>query len=246
MLIPVTNQFAIGAAGGGAFSPADIAGLAAWYDASDAASITESGGAVSQWNDLSGNGYHLTQSTSTQKPTTGSHTMNGLNVLDFSSDGKDRMAPSSNPLSGASAGTMFYVAQGDGITRPGSCAAPVNGPGGGQDSWYPFSGSRYEWFGTNSRKSWSAAGPNDAYFIDPHYICVRAASGAFDEWRNGTSTYSTGTNTVSFTSSLIVGYNGDGDSATVLDIAEIILYDSALSTSDREAVEAYLAAKWGI
>jgi hypothetical protein len=30
------------------------------------------------------------------------------------------------------------------------------------------------------------------------------------------------------------------------DIAEVIAYDSALSDSDRQAVEAYLADKWGL
>lgn len=70
-----------------AFSPSDLAGLKAWYDASDAATITSSGGAVSQWNDKSGNGLHLSQGTAANRPTTGSATRNSLNVLSF--DGSD-------------------------------------------------------------------------------------------------------------------------------------------------------------
>lgn len=42
--------------------------LAAWYDPSDAISITQSGGLVSQINDKSGNNYHLT-ATGTARPT---------------------------------------------------------------------------------------------------------------------------------------------------------------------------------
>lgn len=55
-----------------------------WFDASNASSITSSSGLVSQWNDLSGNGLHLTQATSANQPTTGVTTQNGLNVINFS------------------------------------------------------------------------------------------------------------------------------------------------------------------
>jgi len=48
--------------------PTDLPGLVSWYDASDDSSITTIGGRVSQWSDKSGNGWHLTQSTSTLRP----------------------------------------------------------------------------------------------------------------------------------------------------------------------------------
>jgi hypothetical protein len=70
--------------GGGPFSPADLAGLEAWWDASDAGSITSSAGAVSQWDDLSGNAHHVSQGGGTAlRPTTGASTINSLNVIDF-------------------------------------------------------------------------------------------------------------------------------------------------------------------
>jgi hypothetical protein len=58
-------------------------GAALWLDAADTATITESGGFVSQWNDKSNNGRNFTQSTGANQPTTGTRTQNGLNVLDF-------------------------------------------------------------------------------------------------------------------------------------------------------------------
>jgi hypothetical protein len=60
-----------------------------WLDAADTATITESGGSVSQWNDKSGNGYIFTQGTGAAQPKTGTRTQNGLNVLDF--DGNDSL-----------------------------------------------------------------------------------------------------------------------------------------------------------
>lgn len=71
------------------FSPLSLSGLVAWYDASDTATITASGGAVSQWNDKYGTN-HVTQGTAAWKPTTGTRTQNGKNVLDF--DGNDYLS----------------------------------------------------------------------------------------------------------------------------------------------------------
>ena len=57
----------------------------AWFDASNAGSITTVGtaGHVSQWNDLSGHGYHVTQATDAARPVTGVATVNARNVVRF-------------------------------------------------------------------------------------------------------------------------------------------------------------------
>lgn len=65
-----------------AFNPLSLT-PAIWLDASDTASITSVGGAVSQWNDKSGNNYHATQATPASRPTTGVDSRNGRNVLTF-------------------------------------------------------------------------------------------------------------------------------------------------------------------
>jgi prepilin-type N-terminal cleavage/methylation domain-containing protein len=49
------------------WTPADTT-TAIWLDASDTSTITESDGLVSQWNDKSGNGRHVTQSNSNLRP----------------------------------------------------------------------------------------------------------------------------------------------------------------------------------
>jgi hypothetical protein len=51
-----------------AFTP-PTANLVGHWDSSNAASITSSGGAVSQWSDLSGLGNHFVQATPSKKPT---------------------------------------------------------------------------------------------------------------------------------------------------------------------------------
>ena len=53
----------------GPWTPEDLPQCTAWYDAADAATITASGGRVSQWDDKSSNGYHMTQATEANQPT---------------------------------------------------------------------------------------------------------------------------------------------------------------------------------
>ena len=59
-----------GIVGGGAFTPASLSPLM-WNDASDASTITEVAGKVSQWDDLSGNNNHVTQINGATQPSTG-------------------------------------------------------------------------------------------------------------------------------------------------------------------------------
>jgi hypothetical protein len=78
-----------------------------WLDAADASTITESGGAVSQWNDKSGNGYNVSQGTGSAQPTTGTITRNGRNVISF--DGNDFLAIGSTNLGRNVSGLTAYV-----------------------------------------------------------------------------------------------------------------------------------------
>jgi hypothetical protein len=86
-----------------------LLGPTLWLDASDITTITESGGAVSQWNDKSGNGFNVSQGTGAAQPTTGSLTRNGLNVLSF--DGGDVLAYSGTTNFNVGDFTVFVVAE---------------------------------------------------------------------------------------------------------------------------------------
>lgn len=99
------------------FVPTDLANLLAWHDPADAATITDAGsGAVSQWSDKSGNGYHLTQATGTFRPTTGIRSLNGVNLLDFdgSSDVLQRViSDASSYLAGQNSFTKYLLKHND-------------------------------------------------------------------------------------------------------------------------------------
>ena len=74
------------------WTPAEASSsLSAWYDASDASTITASSGRVSEWRDKSPNGYHVAQGTATERPTTSTRTIGGLNVIDFNQANNERL-----------------------------------------------------------------------------------------------------------------------------------------------------------
>jgi hypothetical protein len=77
------------------FNPKSIAGLTAWYDAADAATITAVSGGVSVWADKSGLGRTLYQGTAANRPATGTRTIGGKNALDF--DGSNDCLLSGDP-----------------------------------------------------------------------------------------------------------------------------------------------------
>jgi hypothetical protein len=102
----ISNQF-------GVFSPRDLPGIVAWYDASNGvfadAGITASTNSadVQQWNDLSGNGYHL--GFAGDAPVLG--TTQGVNALQaVVFDGNDVLRTSSNAVTvTATAATIWTV-----------------------------------------------------------------------------------------------------------------------------------------
>lgn len=73
--------------------PSEIANLYLWFDASDASTVTESGGAISAWADKSGNANHLTQGSASFKPTYTLAGQNGKNYISF--DANDHLDSSS-------------------------------------------------------------------------------------------------------------------------------------------------------
>lgn len=226
-----------------AWTPASLPNLVAWYDASDAATITASAGRVSTWTNKANPGtFDLVQATGGNQPLTGSHTMNGLNTIFIQATGRyDRMAPSSNPLTGATACSVLFVAKRT-ANADTEWASAVNGPGGGQDSWYPYSdGNRYEYFGTSVRKSWA----NASTLTNAHSTVITSAPGAYTCYYNNGSVFTTATNTVSVSSNLIVGFNGAGNRSLGGDISEIAICATNIGSGDRAGWASYIP-RWGL
>lgn len=229
----------------------------AWFDASNSYSITESSGSVSQWDDLSGNGYHLTQGTGTAQPTTGTRTLNGLNVLDF--DGTSDYLTGGDVLDVLSGGrTIIGVAKIDDDTK-------FNGLWG--KSRANFSAGRYStlynttnrfrslWHDTAERfVSYDPGAGNrtNTYIIssiiergDSNTLRMNGVQVGIDSTLSGTTSFD---NTWPF---LVGAYQDSAGSGILagsyLDgfIGELLVFDDP-APADVATAESYLAEKWGV
>ncbi len=226
-----------------AFSPADIADLLGWYDASNTASIVSSGGLVSQWDDLSGGGHHLTQSSSGARPSTDSVTINGRNALTFND--KYMNAPSSIGGYGGYRGAAFTILS----------VWKTNAPSAAYDQWL--------WNGESATVGVAFAGGSDeiqgykyqdnfgfasSLSITPdetqHVVGHRVSGGSQQVYYDGTFS---GVNSAGSTtgSSFIFGaYNQYGGFMNG-EFGEIVAYNRALSDEEIGQIASYFSAKWG-
>ena len=243
------------------FSPTSLPNLGLWLDASDASTFTySSGSVVSQWNDKSGNNYHATQGTVADQPSrTG--TQNSLSTVVF--DGTtDHMTCGDVLDVGLSNITMFAVVKKTSNVVAGVIIGKYKiSPNAG--SWLmnfersggnPFLSASYKPTSTGAGVTEAANGTTSHRVFA---AVVDRAAGSINTWVDGASvgsntfTADSGTNQNnaqavwigrlrdSADTGFFAGYNLTGE------IAEIIVCLSALGTTDRQATEAYLKAKWG-
>ena len=201
------------------WTPADI-DTALWLDAADASTIIESGGAVSQWNDKSGNGDNAIWSGS--KPTYELGAFNGKDSIYF--DGTDLLQISGFNLD-LSPFTIMFV--GEGIL---SSAGVNNIPRlyFNNDNISYVNNFITIWSEDNTKRllSWSFDG------IDSHTI-----------HRNALSTV---TATQAATSGLVNNYviGRGGSNYSDGRFCEYIVLRRNATTTERQKLEGYLAHKW--
>jgi hypothetical protein len=225
-------------------SPLDIAGCVGWWDASDATTITESGGLVSQLSDKSGQGNHATASGAL-RPTLTASGLNGLGVLNFGGtqglQGNLASSVVSNAYSvfvvcrvigGITNGRLFSISSAAAADYSSGLVIPCLSNGTNLSA---FSGTS----GTNV----SAVAGFASYAVFGGVLSANQVANAANGMSN-TPVAATLSATITKFGICIAAQGGTG--LNTADIAEIIYYPSALSPADRARVEAYLAAKWGI
>ena len=246
------------------FTPASIANLKAWYDASDTATITASGSAVTQWNDKSGNAYNVTQGTAGQRPVTGTRTQNGLNMIDFQSNDVLLAATAANWtfMNNATGATVFVAAfyDTDNIERwiystSGGTTANVGGSAyvAANDN---LAGDITRGVGGTAAASTNSMGvltDNTAKYFSlkvdganataANRLLARINGGAEAGGNVQTSAISTSD---PFQPLYIGAYDTAGSNGFNGGICEIIIYSGILSSGDITLVNSYLATKWAI
>jgi hypothetical protein len=223
-----------------------------WYDASDVSTITASEGRVSQWNDKSGYGMHLTASGNA-RPTTAGETINGRNVVIF--DGvANVMVTASNPFSPAitDAGVFMVVNMKTpsngilfGLSRDGANTST---------RWQlqfhsPSKIFYYDAGGTGGTKRLiympNPAFPDDKILLAGLYDSV--TDKAHQLWMGGAMVAGIGYgNTVNTAGNVSLGGTDAPGSFDHCAIAEFIAIKGTVSIATRRRIEGYLAHKWGL
>lgn len=230
----------------GAFDPASISGLTGWWDASNTGTIADTGGYVTQLDDLSGNANHLVQ-TYPNGPMTGTRTQNGLNVLDF----VPRCALYKTGFVQAQPCTMFVVMATDTLSNDGSglrAAVGWSDTGTSCGLAQNGSGNIYLEAGAGGTASTIAATTPTQYTA-----VINGAASHVDKDGVGGSTLNPGSNGWGTNTALILGEVEKRSAPSHFGyqvawdgwIGEVLIYDGALSSGDRATIEEYLKAKWG-
>jgi hypothetical protein len=230
------------------FNPASISGIANWWDANDAATVTLNAGAVETWTSKAGSKSAATQSTANNRPVT--ITVNGKTALSFdgSNDGLDFTGT-------ARTDETWIIAAAQTADQSGTRQL-ISDSSGGFGIGSAKGGSRlidtiwgaYTDGVNRHRVTYNA---NASVPFGPGVISVtRSAAGGGFLFIDGTQRTSI-FGATSFTTSLSTTINRIGyvNSTTFqLEgwIGEILCYSRALSDSERLKVERYLGKKWGI
>lgn len=217
--------------------PNDISGMEAWYDAKDFNSTADST-EVTTWNDKSGNGHHLVQSTAGKKPIVKS--LNGNKFLDSNNENRyfqlafTRVRPLTifcvykvNTIA-----SNIYVT--DGYTDQGSTAITTSGGSGGTGLQYGMTSGNLA-FGVST----------NTIFAQVSVQQVDTAAASFGRY-NGVQKF-TGTSDKNI-GGITLFARADLASARFADasIAEYISYNRALTLTEIQQIERYLKFKWGL
>ncbi len=219
--------------------------LKLWLKADAGTNTTTDGAAVSNWADQSGNGNNATQSTTANQPTYVASALNGKPAIHFNG-GEDLNLPTASTLGILNSDYEMFI-----VARTNSSSASPN---------FLISSANIEQFEMHLN---GAAGarfiPTSATYIDegsagqyadnnPHIFNAQASSTEGLIRVDGVNGSDTLTNVQSSSDGALalgVRISGPGYYLTG-DIAEVIIYNKVLTTSDRILVESYLASKYGI
>jgi hypothetical protein len=233
---------------------APIAGYSLWLDASDATTFTFSSGTrVSEWRDKSANNYHMTQATSVSQPNRNA-TQNSLSAVTMRSGSAEYFMRNTSYDWAHSAFTLLCVIQ----PRTGEYTAYLSQDGNGtlqlgQDPSNPsvLSVSRVGQAtstsnltlanNTTGQITFKSAGISSGNITVQIYKNKTAASSTTTQNSLGASTIAMIGGSRSDLAPAITDNYGDGGY-----LCEMLVYPSQLSDTDRNKVEDYLIAKWGI
>jgi hypothetical protein len=204
-------------------------------------------GPVKYWGNKASTTFNQTNSGADSVcPTFIANGQNGRSLVRF--DGGDRLSNSTATVLNPETRTAFVVSKRTGgsgeqcvFDRANDYALTVK-VAGGYSFYYQSGGGNPR---TNYISTFAASESNAIFSV----VAVMQNVGTGSAWLNGVSQTLSTTTTTSAPAQGAFGVGSVGASSSLLfvgDIAEIIIYTAAISASERQRVERYLAAKWGV
>lgn len=240
------------------FSPTLISGLQLWLDAADAetlydsttgGSVVAADGAVARWQDKSGNNRHATQSTSGSRPIRKTAIQAGKDTLRFSGAQSLSVDSVASFFGGSDSAVFTLIAVASQTDNTGNTvfsACESSSTSSTQTSLWLRDSAITLLNTSGAGRIISGTTPTSGTSL----VSVISKSESLELFTNrsaaDTNTDAFGRSVTRTIASVGVLPRGSGQDFLDGDVCELIIYNTALSSTDRGRVESYLAAKWGI
>jgi len=219
------------------FVPTDIAGLKVWFDADAPSTFSfSSSNIISQWNDKSATGNNVSQGSVPAQPLLIQGVRNGKPIVRF--DGVDDFLQRTTYVGGtiSQGNTIFVVAE-----IPNIIIEYLIDSGGASDRQfinYPIANEIHAVASGGTSMIGSVTGGTWNYLT----ATFNGATGTLRG--NGVELDAENTGAESM-NGITLASRHVGDNYANMDLAEVLIYDTAILGSDLTNVETYLAEKWG-
>jgi len=256
------------------FTPTSVAGCQLWLDAADSSTLTLSGSSVTQWNDKSGNQRNFNQPTSGSRPTYVSNGLNNYPIVRFASAFLSNVG--FPLYASASSGMSFFAVfnttnrnqqtailaqmwNGTNFTETEIGFSYASGTGYSLTNYGSIGLHRGN--GAVTQTASNAINSNVTYVYSAIASNTGSTPSSIGLFLNGTQNtsidfntgmsngfYSPGSYPIFLNSVYLGARNDRGPINNYLagDIAELILYNTVISSTQRQQIEGYLALKWGL
>lgn len=232
------------------FNPSSLSNLAVWLDAGDSNTLVQTNGLVTQWKDKSSNGNNFSPTSRSPARLTAILDDNQRPTVYFEGEST---AESSSVVPVNSSKTMIAV-----YRCPTDIGASMNIVAG-----TPTNGGSFGLFQVNSGGGNATLDCPYQYFVGGINFSIQ--SGVTTGIRYAFASFDASTNSISglidtdntllrvvtvqtfiTNTKLTIGYADSAYRSSNFYLYELILTSNSMSSSDRQEVEAYLSAKWGI
>ena len=232
------------------FNPKSISGLKLWLDVANTSSLTFNGSTVSQVNDLSGNGFHATQSTANNQPTYQATGANGKPTLFIDSTDTITstatvadyvLTPTTNPIT-----TIMYVGYMPTLANSGNISFGSDNQANGRFFFNLFFGGVTMYLDVaNASGGRLSAALSASDFTSPVVLTLLRHGATMRVRRNGV-TIALKTNASGNYSTTTAAFRVPESTTNQQYLSELLAYQAALSDSQIATAERGLGKKWGI